>query len=77
MKAPLAISAVLCILLTLVGQKAAGMMPPRLVKILERPAGQQFASLPSPREESSRQAESAAVPNQQPVTSVRAQGALP
>ena len=28
MKAPLAISAVLCILLTLVGQKAAGMMPP-------------------------------------------------
>ena len=26
----------------------------RLVKILERPAGQQFARLPSPREESSR-----------------------
>ena len=50
---------------------------PRLVKILERPAGQQFARLPSPLEESSRQGESAAVPSQQPVTSVRAQGALP
>ena len=39
---------------------------PRLVKILERPAGQQFARLPSPREESSRQGESAAVPRPVP-----------
>ena len=42
----------------------------RLVKILERPTGQQFARLPSPREESSRQGESAAVPSQQPVPSI-------
>ena len=52
----------------------------RLVKILEHlPSGSAFARLPSgvAREKSSRQGESAAVPNQQPVTSVRAQGALP
>ena len=59
------------------GERLSALAAPRLVKILERPAGQQFARLPSPREESSRQGESAAVPSQQPVTSVRAQGALP
>ena len=42
MKAPLAISAVLCILLTLVGQKAAGMMPPPGIP---RPEGDVLSNL--------------------------------